>query len=69
MTTYLTLLGMLLLVIFPVLIPVTVTVIHFCSVRFGRIPSWRGTVRARPVPGPLPVLSDLPAVRVAPSPA
>jgi hypothetical protein len=69
MTTYLTLFGMFLLVVFPVLIPLTVTVIHLGSARFGRIASWRNTALARPVPGPVPVLSDLPGVRVAPSPA
>jgi hypothetical protein len=69
MTTYLTLFGMLVLVVFPVLIPVIVTVIHFCSARFGRIASWPNTAMARLVPGPVPVLSDLPGVRVAPSPA
>jgi hypothetical protein len=69
MATYLTLVGMLLLVVFPVLIPLTVTVIHFCSARFGRIASWRNTATVRPVPGRFPVLSDLPGVRVAPSTA
>jgi hypothetical protein len=69
MTTYLTLVGMLLLVVFPVLIPLTVTVIHFGSARFGRIANWRRTTTARPLPGPVHVLSDLPGVRVAPSPA
>jgi hypothetical protein len=68
MATYLTLVGMLLLVVFPVVIPVAVTVIHFCSARFGRI-TWRNIVTARPVRGPFPVLSDLPGVRVAQSPA
>jgi hypothetical protein len=69
MTTYLTLVGMLLLVVFPVLIPLTVTVIHFCSARFGRIANWRKATMARPLPGPVPVLSDLPGVHLAPSPA
>jgi hypothetical protein len=69
MTTYLTLFGMLLMVVFPVLIPLTVTVIHFCSTRFERIASWRNTAVARPVLGPVPVLSNPPGVRVAPSPA
>jgi hypothetical protein len=69
MTTYLTLVGMLLLVVFPVLIPLTVTVIHFCSARFGRIASRRNTAMARPVPGPALMLSNPPRVRVAPSPA
>jgi hypothetical protein len=69
MATYLTLVGMLLLVVFPVVIPVTVTVIHFCSARFGRTTRWRNIVTARPVRGPFPVLSDLPGVRVAQSPA
>jgi hypothetical protein len=53
MTTYLTLVGMLLLVVSPVLIPLTVTVIHFCSDRFGRIANWRKTMAARPLPGPV----------------
>jgi hypothetical protein len=69
MTTYLTLVGMLLLVVSPVLIPLTVTVIHFCSDRFGRIANWRKTMAARPLPGPVPVFSDRPGVPVAPSPA
>jgi hypothetical protein len=66
MTTYLTLVGMLLLVVSPVLIPLTVTVIHFCSDRFGRIAKWRKTTT---LPGPVPVFSDRPGVQVAPSPA
>jgi hypothetical protein len=69
MTTYLTLVGMLLLVVFPVLIPLLVTVIHFGSGRFGRIANWRRTTMARPLPGPVQVLTDLPGVRVARSPA
>jgi hypothetical protein len=69
MTTYLTLVGMLLLVVSPVLIPLTVTVIHFCSERFGRMANWRKTMAARPLPGPVPVFSDRPGVQVAPSPA
>ena len=69
MATYLTLFGMLLLVVFPVLIPLTVTVIHFGSARFGRIASWRNTATARPIPVAGPVLIDPPGVRVAPSPA
>jgi hypothetical protein len=69
MTTYLTLFGMLLLVVSPVLIPLTVTVIHFGSARFGPVANCRHAAIARPVPGPVPVLSDLPGVRVAPSPA
>jgi hypothetical protein len=52
MTTYLTLVGMLLLVVSPVLIPLTVTVIHFCSDRFGRIANWRKTMAARRFPDP-----------------
>ena len=69
MTTYLTLFGMLLLVVFPALIPLTVTVIHFGSARFGRIANWRRTTMARPLPEPVHVVSDLPVVQVAPSPA
>ena len=66
MTTYLTLVGMLLLVVSPVLIPLTVTVIHFCSDRFGRIAKWRKTTT---LPRTVPVFSDRPGVQVAPSPA
>jgi hypothetical protein len=69
MTTYLTLFGMLLLVVFPVLIPLTVTVTHFCSTRFGRVANRRRTTTARPLPEPVHVLSALPGVQVAPSPA
>jgi hypothetical protein len=60
---------MLLLVVSPVLIPLTITVIHFCSDRFGRIANWRKTTVARPLPGPVPMSSDRPGVQVAPSPA
>ena len=66
MTTYLTLVGMLLLVVSPVLIPLTVTVIHFCSDRFGRIANWRKTTT---LPRTVPVFSDRPGVQLAPSPA
>jgi hypothetical protein len=38
MTTYLTLIGMLLLVVFPLLIPVAVTAVPFCS---NKIRSYR----------------------------
>jgi hypothetical protein len=66
MTTYLTLVGMLLLVVSPLLIPVTVTVIPFCSNRFGSIAKRRKTTTLQ---GPVPVFSDRPAVQLAPSPA
>jgi hypothetical protein len=66
MATYLTLVGMLLLVVSPVLIPLTVTVIHFCSDRFGRIAKWRKTTT---LPRTVPVFSDRPGVQLAPSPA
>lgn len=66
MTTYLTLVGMLLLVVSPVLIPLTVTVIPFCSDRFGRIAKWRKTTT---LPRTVPVFSDRPGVQLAPSPA
>ena len=66
MTTYLTLVGMLLLVVSPLLIPLTVTVIPFCSNRFRRIVKWRKTTT---LPGPVPVFSDRPRVQLAPSPA
>jgi hypothetical protein len=69
MTSYLTLFGMLLLVVFPVLIPLTVTVIHLGSTRFELIAGWRKTTTARPLPGPVPVFSDRPGVQLAPSPA
>jgi hypothetical protein len=66
MTSYLTLFGMLLLVVFPVLIPLTVTVIHLGSTRFGRIAKWRKTTT---LPRTVPVFSDRPGVQLAPSPA
>jgi hypothetical protein len=69
MTTYLTLVGMLLLVLFPLLIPVAVTVVPICSNRFGRIANWRKTTTARPLPRSVPVFSERPGVLAAPSPA
>jgi hypothetical protein len=66
MTTYLTLVGMLLLVVSPLLIPLTVTVIPFCSDRFGRIAKWRKTTT---LPRTVPVFSDRPGVQLAPSSA
>ena len=54
MTTYLTLVGILLLVVFPLLIPVAVTVVPFCSNRFGRIANWRKTTTPRPLPRAVP---------------
>ena len=66
MTTYLTLVGMLLFVVSPLLIPVIVTVIPFCSNRFGSIARWRKTTT---LPRAVPVFSDRPGVQVAPSPA
>ena len=66
MTTYLTLVGMLLLVVSPVLIPLTVTVIHFCSDRFGRIANWRKT---KTLPVTVPVFGERPGIHAAPSPA
>jgi hypothetical protein len=66
MTTYLTLVGMLLLVVSPVLIPLTVTAVPFCSNRFGRIANWRKTTT---LPGTVPVFSERPGVHAAPSPA
>jgi hypothetical protein len=69
MTTYLTLAGMLLFVIFPLLIPIAVTVAPLCSNRFGRIANWRKTTTARPLPKAVPVISDRPGVHPAPSPA
>jgi hypothetical protein len=66
MTTYLTLVGMLLLVVSPLLIPLTVTVIPFCSNRFGRIAKWR---KSTTLPRTVPVFSDRLGVHAAPSPA
>jgi hypothetical protein len=66
MTSYLTLFGMLLLVVFPVLIPLTVTVIHLGSTRFELIAGWRKTTT---LPRTVPVFSDRPGVQLAPSPA
>jgi hypothetical protein len=68
-TTYLTLFGMLLLVVFPVLIPLSVTVIHFGSTRFGRIANRHRTTTALTLPEPVHVLNALPGVQLAPSPA
>jgi hypothetical protein len=69
MTTYLTLVGMLLFVTFPLLIPIAVTMAPLCSNRFGRIANWRKTTTARPLPSVVPVFSDRPGVHPAPSPA
>jgi hypothetical protein len=66
MSTYLTLIGMLLLVVFPVLIPIAVTAVPFCSNRFSRIADRRKTTT---LPGTVPVFSERPGVRAAPSPA
>lgn len=66
MTTYLTLVGMLLLVVSPLVIPLTVTVIPFCSNRFGRIAKWRRTTT---LPRTVSVFSDRSGVQAAPSPA
>jgi hypothetical protein len=66
--TYLTLAGMLLLVISPLLIPVTLTVMHFAVNKFGHSPS-RETVAARTLPGTVLVLGELPGAHRAPAPA
>jgi hypothetical protein len=66
MATYLTLVGMLLLVVSPLAIPVTVTAIPFCSNRFRRIAKWRKTTT---LPRTVSALSELPGVHAAPSPA
>ena len=66
MTTYLTLVGMLLLVVSPLVIPLTITVMPFCSNGFGRIAKWRKTTT---LPRTVPVFSDRPGVQLAPSPA
>jgi hypothetical protein len=66
MTTYLTLIGMLLLVIFPLLIPIAVTAVPFCRNRFGRTANRRKTTT---LPGTVPVFSARPGVHAAPSPA
>ena len=69
MTTYLTLAGMLLLVVSPVLIPVTLTVVRFASDRFGHNLNRRETITAGPLPGTVSMFSKLPGVHPAPSPA
>jgi hypothetical protein len=69
MTTYLTLVGMLLFVVFPLLIPVAVAAVPFCSNRFGRIANRRKTTTPRPLPRAVPMFSDRPGVHAAPSPA
>ena len=69
MTTYLTIAGMLLLVVSPVLIPVTLTVVRFASDRFGRSLNRRKTITAGPLPGTVSMFSELPGVHPAPSPA
>jgi hypothetical protein len=69
MSTYLTLIGMLLFVLFPLLIPIAVTAAPLCSNRFGRIANWRKTATARPLPRAVPVFSDRPGVHAAPSTA
>jgi len=66
MTTYLPLVGIMLLVVFPVLIPIAVTAVPFCSNRFGRIAKWRKTTT---LPRTVPVFSDRLGVHAAPSPA
>jgi hypothetical protein len=67
--TYLTLAGMLLLVVAPLLIPVTLTVMHFASNRFGHNPTRNKTTTARPLRGTVSVFGELPRVQPAPSPA
>jgi hypothetical protein len=64
MTTYLPLVGIMLLVVFPLLIPVAVTAVPFCSNRFGRIANWRKT---KTLPVTVPVFGERPDP--APSPA
>ena len=66
MTTYLPLVGIMLLVVFPLLIPVAVTAVPFCSNRFGRIANRRKTTT---LPGTVRVFSERPGVHAAPSPA
>ena len=69
MTTYLTLAGMLLLVVSPVLIPITLTVVRLASDRFGHNLNRRKTSAAGPLPGTVSTFSKLPGVHPAPSPA
>ena len=69
MTTYLTLAGMLLLVVSPVLIPATLTAVRLASDRFGHNLNRRKTVTAGPLPGTVSMFSELPRVHPAPSPA
>ena len=68
MTTYLTLAGMLLLVVSPVLIPITLTVVRLASDRFERNLNRHETIPAGPLPGTVPTFSNLPGVHPAPSP-
>jgi hypothetical protein len=65
--TYLTLAGMLLLVVSPLLIPLTLTVMRFASGRFGDSPNRRKITTARPLPATVPVFGNLPGVHAAPS--
>lgn len=66
MTTYLPLIGIMLLVVFPLLIPVAVTAVPFCSNRFGRIANWRKT---KTLPVTVQVFGERPGIHAAPSPA
>jgi len=66
MTAYLTLIGMMLLVVFPLLIPIAVTAVPFCSNRFGRIANRRKT---KTLPVTVPVFSERRGLHAAPSPA
>src|SRR3984957_6008153 len=55
MTTYLPLVGIMLLVVFPLLIPIAVTAVPFCSNRFGGIANWRKT---KTLPVTVPVFGE-----------
>lgn len=68
-TTYLTLAGMVLLVVAPLLIPITVTAMGFASERFGNSPNRRKNITTRTLPATVPMFGDSPGVHTAPSPA
>jgi hypothetical protein len=67
MTTYLTLAGMLLFVVSPVLIPAILTVVRYASDRFGHNLHRRKTITAGVVPGTVSVFGNLSGVHPAPS--
>jgi hypothetical protein len=67
MTTYLTLAGMLLFVVSPVLIPAILTVVRYASDRFGHNVHRRKTITAGALPGTVSVFGNLSGVQPNPS--